>query len=189
MALRRSCRTRSPQAAQIRRCSDVGTTPIVPTLRLFRPRGLPARPEEDRPLQVGTIPPLARCIALWLGHDPIATAHLYVLRRDAERGRPSPKSPPSGITPLLVTSRPSRWPPSPAAGDCSDLLTAGPLTGQADRRSRRNNHEVGTIGVVPTSGQRRIDRASDRGADERWRRQWSEYRPVKARRQQGRATG
>ena len=43
-----------------------------------------ARPERDRRGQVGTIRLLAWCIALWLGYDPIATAHLYVRRHDAD---------------------------------------------------------------------------------------------------------
>jgi hypothetical protein len=43
--------------------------------------------------------------------------------------------------------------------DCSDLLSSDPLTRRADPYSRRNNHKVGTIGVVPMSEQHRISSA------------------------------
>jgi hypothetical protein len=40
--------------------------------------------------------------------------------------------------------------------DCSDLLAGDPLEPQAIQKQDRNNHDVGTIGVVPTSERRRF---------------------------------
>src|SRR6266545_7112060 len=46
---------------------------------------------------------------------------------------------------LLVNGRRKH---QPSELGCSDLLPVDPLTSRADRRSGRNNHDIGTIGVV-----------------------------------------
>ena len=95
-------------------------------------------------------------IALWLGHEQIATTHIYLLHADMNQKERAIARVTPPNTHRVATTRPTRYSPSSTASDCSDPLTADPLARQAARRSDRNNHHLGTIGVVPTSEQRRV---------------------------------
>jgi hypothetical protein len=50
---------------------------------------------------------------------------------------------------LAATSRPTRYSPSSTASDCSDLPPVDSPATHTNPRSGRNNHDVGSIGVVP----------------------------------------
>ena len=88
-------------------------------------------------------PPTSTCTPTW--------------RRKSE---PSPESP-RPTRRLAATSRPTRYSPSSTASDCSDLPPVDSPATHTNPRSGRNNHDVGSIGVVPTSGQRRIGAAQN----------------------------
>ena len=84
-------------------------------------------------------------IALWLGHEQMATANIYLHADMEEKEEPSPESP-RPTRRLAATSRPTRYSPSSTASDRSDLPPADSPATHTNPRSGRNNHDVGSIG-------------------------------------------
>jgi integrase len=65
-------------------------------------------------------------IALWLGHEQIATAQLYLHADMNQKNEPSPESPRPAPHPA-ATGHPIRYSPSSTACDCDDLIATDPL--------------------------------------------------------------
>src|SRR5579872_5371570 len=138
------------QPGQRQRRSDEGRSRIAPSSELrystrLVNRSLPVdTPESTLPSShSGSAtsrwpPPTSTCTPTW--------------RRKSE---PSPESPRPARR-LAATSRPTRYSPSSTASDCSDLPPVDSPATHTNPRAGRNNHDVGSIGVVPTSEQRRL---------------------------------
>ena len=144
----------SSRRARIRRCSDVGTTPIVPTLGLFRPEGRPAWSATGfagtRSEQSGSS---ADAAAHHVGvndrahdqaeHDRMQLLSLMLI---GFVGCPRRVRPIDRATAPAATRPRDPYSLSLTASDCSDLLASVALAGWADSGTGRNNHDLGTIG-------------------------------------------
>jgi hypothetical protein len=149
-----------------RDCSDLA---IVPTSRLFRRRrGFPCATRSFRLVRSEQSSLLARTVASRAAdiiervepspdgpcrrgkphESPYTAGH----PRDRARGRLT--NTPRRSRPADLTLRRSQ--PAATDSDCSDLSGRNSLPVPAVQRPGRNNREVGTIGVVPTSEQRRF---------------------------------
>jgi len=96
-------------------------------------------------------------IALWLGHEQIATANIYLHADMEEKERAIARVTPPGRR-LAANSRPTRYSPSSTASDCSDLPPVDSPVTHTNPRSGRNNDDVGSIGFCGAlAPQHRVD--------------------------------
>ena len=154
--------------APTRRCSDVGTTPIVPTLGLFRPEGRPTWSATGfagtRSEQSGSS---ADAAAHHVGvndraHDQAEhdRMHLLGLMRSDSLDAHAEYDPSIEKPPPAATRPRDRYSLSLTVSDCSDLLASVALAGWADSGTGRNNHDLGTIGVRSTRSHQATNRTA-----------------------------
>ena len=161
-----SAGTERVQRGQLEPGSSERRSPIVPTSGLFRPEGRPAWSATGfagtRSEQSGSS---ADAAAHHVGvndraHDQ--TEHdrmqLLSLMLVGFVGCPRRVRPIDRATAPAATRPRDPYSLYLTASNCSDLLASVALAGWAASGTGRNNHDLGTIGVVPMSEQRRICR-------------------------------